>query len=140
MIQKEKILVDLDLQGKKFVDQFFYITHDNQFMLIYPNYKDSAIKTRVILLLDQKHIRHQMAASAKFDFDTLAEDEKMKLYTDDFSSRQKEFSTVAQKKISHVCNDPNRSMNFMKSSEHLKMILSRQEDFGLHDKVILSTD
>tara|TARA_B110000285_G_scaffold235512_1_gene317716 strand:- start:4026 stop:4730 length:705 start_codon:yes stop_codon:yes gene_type:complete len=140
LIQKERIMADLDFEGKKPLDQYFYITHDNQFMLIFPNYKDPVTKTKVILQLAQKHRQHQMAGGAKVDFDILTEDEKMKLYTDDFARRQTEFTTVAQKKISHVCNDSSRSMNYMKSSEHLKMILNYPKDFNLHDKVILSTD
>ena len=39
------------------------------------------------------------------DFDILNEDEKMKLYNDDFVKRQKEFRNATFKKISHVCND-----------------------------------
>ena len=124
LIQKERIMAELDFDGKKPLDQYFYITHDNQFMLIFPNYKDPVTKTKVILQLAQKHRQHQMAGGAKVDFDILTEDEKMKLYTDDFARRQTEFTTVAQKKISHVCNDSSRSMNYMKSSEHLKMILN----------------
>ena len=129
LIQKERIMVELDFDGKKPVYQYFYITHDNQFMLIYPNYKNANNKTRVILQLAQKHRGHQMAGGAKVDFDILSEDEKMKLYTDDFARRQREFTSVAQKKISHVCNDSSRSMNYMKSSEHLKMILNYPKDF-----------
>ena len=64
----------------------------------------------------------------------------MKLYTDDFAKRQKEFTSITQKKISHVCNDINRSMNYMKSSDHLKMIMDYKGDFGVHDKIILATD
>jgi len=109
-------------------------------MLIQPNYKDPNVKTRVILQLALKHREHQISSGGKIDFDSLTEDEKLKLYTDDLEKRQKEFTTTSQKKISHVCNDPNRSMNYMKNSDHLKMILNYDKDFGVHDKIILATD
>ena len=125
---------------KKHIEQFFYITHDNQFMLIQPNYADPIVRTRVIIELAMKHRKHQISGGGKINFDTLLEDEKLKLYTDDFARRQKEFATLSQKKISHVCNDPSRSQNYMKSSDHLKMILDYKKEFGIHDKIILATD
>lgn len=108
-------------------------------MLIYPNYNDQKEKTRVILEIAKKHRQHQMTDD-DVDYDILNEDEKMKLYNDDFIRRQKEFRQATQKKISHVCNDPNRSMNHMKKSDHLKMILDYPRDLDLYDKIILSTD
>lgn len=74
------------------------------------------------------------------EFDVLTEEEKLKLYYDDFTTRQREFRQATHKKISHVCNDVNRSMNHMKRSEHLKMILDYPRDLNLYDKIILSTD
>ena len=109
-------------------------------MLIHPNYNDSKIKTKVVVQLAMKHRKHHISGGGKINFDILTEDEKLKLYTDDFAKRQKEFTAVTQKKISHVCNDPARSMNYMKSSDHLKMILNYPKEFGIHDKIILSTD
>jgi len=139
LIQKDIVAVDTVYEGRKMVEQYYYITHDNQFMLIFPNYQDQKEKTKVILEVAKKHRQHQMADD-EIDFDVLTDEEKMKLYNDDFVGRQKEFRQASHKKISHVCNDPNRSMNHMKRSEHLKMILDYPRDFNLYDKIILSTD
>jgi hypothetical protein len=79
-------------------------------------------------------------ADDDIDFDVLTDEEILKLYKDDFKRRQDEFKQATHKKISHVCNDPNRSLNHMKRSEHLKMILDYPRDLNLYDKIILSTD
>lgn len=31
LIQKESIVVDTGIEGKKTIDQYYYISHDNQF-------------------------------------------------------------------------------------------------------------
>jgi hypothetical protein len=139
LIQKENIIIEDMYEGKKKVEQYFYITHDNQFMLISPNYEDQKEKTKIILEVARKYRQHQMTDD-DVDFDILTDEEKLKLYNDDFVGRQKEFRQATHKKISHVCNDPNRSMNHMKRSEHLKMILDYPRDLNLYDKIILSTD
>ena len=37
------------------VDQYYYMTNDNQFMLVYPNYLDLRLKNEVIFQIAQNH-------------------------------------------------------------------------------------
>lgn len=46
-IQKEKVRLTITEQNKE-IDQYFYMTNDNQYMLIYPNYENTAQKNQVI--------------------------------------------------------------------------------------------
>lgn len=39
IIQKQEVELNIIDKGKK-VDQYYYMTNDNQFMLIYPNYEN----------------------------------------------------------------------------------------------------
>ena len=41
-------------KGKK-VDQYYYMTNDNQFMLIYPNYENLQQKNEVIFQIAKQH-------------------------------------------------------------------------------------
>jgi hypothetical protein len=41
LIQKEKVTLSI-IDKKKEVDQYFYMTNDNQYMLVYPNYQNIA--------------------------------------------------------------------------------------------------
>mmetsp|Transcript_38034 Transcript_38034/g.58059 ORF Transcript_38034/g.58059 Transcript_38034/m.58059 type:complete len:316 (-) Transcript_38034:3951-4898(-) len=47
LIQKEKVVLNV-VDKNKTVDQYYYITNDNQFMLIYPNYLNKEQKNQVI--------------------------------------------------------------------------------------------
>jgi hypothetical protein len=58
LIQKETISISDIYEGKKTIEQYFYITHDNQFMLIFPNYEDQKEKTKVVLEVAKKHRQH----------------------------------------------------------------------------------
>jgi hypothetical protein len=39
LIQKNKVILNV-IEKNQEVDQYYYITNDNQFMLIYPNYRN----------------------------------------------------------------------------------------------------
>jgi hypothetical protein len=43
LIQKNKVILNV-IEKNQEVDQYYYITNDNQFMLIYPNYRNSEQK------------------------------------------------------------------------------------------------
>ena len=105
------------------------MTHDNQFMLIYPNYPNnmSDLKRQVIFQIAKKHQYNQ---SADEDYN----------YQDDLNQRQKDYFEERYKKISHVCSDNYRSKNHMKRSEHLRMILDYPVPLDINHKLILSTD
>jgi hypothetical protein len=114
-------------EKNKTVEQYYYITNDNQFMLIYPNYLNNEQKNQVIFQLAQKHQYNQ---NPDEDYE----------YMDDFNQRQKDFRDVKYKKISHISNESHRSKNHMKRASHLKMILDYPRDLTQYDKLILSTD
>lgn len=61
-------------ENRKVVDQYFYITNDNQYMLIYPNYKNEVQKNEVIFQLAKKFQYNQ---NPDIDYD----------YQDDFEQR-----------------------------------------------------
>ena len=46
-IQKESVILTIT-ENQKEIDQYFYMTNDNQYMLIYPNYENVAQKNEVI--------------------------------------------------------------------------------------------
>lgn len=62
LIQNDKVKVQvLDKDGyykQAEQDQYYYITNDNQFMLVYPNYQDSYQKHDIILQIAKKHTYH----------------------------------------------------------------------------------
>ena len=52
-IQKEKVVWDV-IDHMKEVDQYFYMTDDNQYMLVYPNYRNEEQKRSVIMQLARR--------------------------------------------------------------------------------------
>lgn len=126
LIQKEKVTLNI-IDKNKVIDQYYYMTNDNQFMLIYPNYENTAQKNQVIFQIAQKHQYNQ---NPDVDYE----------YQDDFDQRQRDYWKAEYKKISHVCHDDYRSKNHMKRAEHLRMILDYPRPLNCLDKLILSTD
>lgn len=49
------------VEKNKLVEQYYYMTNDNQFMLIYPNYLNLEQKHEVIFQIAQKHSYAQNA-------------------------------------------------------------------------------
>lgn len=98
------------------VEQYYYMTNDSQFMLVYPNYKDHSQKCDVIFQLAKKHsyiiVNYE-------DYE----------YMDDFLQRRKDYEVCTYKKIAHVAHDSYRSKNHMKRSEHLREIIEYPKPF-----------
>lgn len=134
LIQNDKVKVQvLDKDGyykQAEQDQYYYITNDNQFMLVYPNYQDSYQKHDIILQIAKKHTYHIYQEDQEYN------------YEDDLKKRKDEYFSGEYKKISHVCYDNYRSKNWMKKSSHLyDIIYDRKIKPGLNDdRFILSTD
>jgi hypothetical protein len=126
LIQKETVTLNVIEKNQK-VDQFYYISHDSQFQLIYPNYLNQEQKNQVIFQIAKKHQYNQ---NPDEDYS----------YLDDYEQRQRDYRGAIYKKISHICNDDYRSRNYMKRAEHLRMILDYPRPLDIHDKIILSTD
>lgn len=125
-IQKEKVTLSITEVNKE-VDQYFYMTNDNQYMLIYPNYENAAQKNQVIFQLAQ---RHQYNPNPDIDYD----------YQDDYDVRKRDYLEAKYKKVSHICINAYRSKNYMKRAQHIKDIVKYERDFNINDKIILSTD
>jgi len=128
LIQKESIFIE---SKQDYVDHFFNTTADNQYMLLYPNYHDQAIKKQVLFEIAQTHC-----------YKTNPDEEYN--YIDDYTTRRKDYLNSIYKRISHVCAEDWRSKNHIKRAEHLDDILqySKQhgKKFNIYDKIILSTD
>jgi hypothetical protein len=103
------------------------MTNDNQYMLIYPNYDNTAQKHQVIFQLAQ---RHQYNPNPDIDYD----------YQDDYDVRKKDYLEAKYKKVSHICINSYRSKNYMKRAQHIKDIVKYHRSFNINDKIILSTD
>lgn len=65
---------EFDVVVETQVEQFYYITNDNQFQLVYPNYKDLNKKHDVIFQIAKNHQYNQ---NPDVDYD----------YDDDFNQR-----------------------------------------------------
>lgn len=74
IIQKQEVELNIIDKGKK-VDQYYYMTNDNQFMLIYPNYENLQQKNEVIFQIAKQHT-----------YNIYANDEDYE-YMDDFKQR-----------------------------------------------------
>jgi hypothetical protein len=125
-IQKESVNLTITENNKE-VDQYFYMTNDNQYMLIYPNYENTAQKNEVIFQLAQ---RHQYNPNPDIDYD----------YQDDYDVRKRDYLEAKYKKVSHICINAYRSKNYMKRAQHIKDIVKYERNFNISDKIILSTD
>jgi len=126
LIQKDTVTLNV-VDKNKVVEQFYYMTNDNQFMLVYPNYENLEQKNQVIFQIAQKHSYN---ISDDIDYQ----------YMDDFLARKKDYETTKYKKIAHVCHEDYRSKNHMKRSEHLRMIIDYRAPFEMNHRLILSTD
>jgi hypothetical protein len=105
LIQKETVTLNVIAKNQK-VEQYYYISHDSQFQLIYPNYLSQEQKNQVIFQIARKHQYNQ---NPDEDYS----------YQDDYDQRQRDYRSAVYKKISHICNDDYRSKNYMKRAEHL---------------------
>jgi len=78
LIQKDYVTLtkkdEDDILVETKVEQFYYITNDNQFQLVYPNYKDLKKKHDVIFQIAKNHQYNQ---NPDVDYD----------YDDDFNQR-----------------------------------------------------
>jgi len=78
LIQKDFVTLtkkdEFDVVVETQVEQFYYITNDNQFQLVYPNYKDLNKKHDVIFQIAKNHQYNQ---NPDVDYD----------YDDDFNQR-----------------------------------------------------
>ena len=128
MIQKESIFIE---SKQEYVDHFFNTTADNQYMLLYPNYHDQAVKKQVLFEIAQEHC-YKSNPDEEYN------------YIDDYTTRRKDYLNSIYKRISHVCAEDWRSKNHIKRAEHIDDILqySKQhgKKFNIYDKIILSTD
>jgi hypothetical protein len=115
------------IENDKEIDQYFYMSNENQYMLIYPNYENTEQKNQVIFQLAK---RFQHNPNPDIDYD----------YQDDYEVRIREYLECRIKKVSHICINAYRSKNYMKRAQHIKDIVDYNRDLLFNDKVILSTD
>ena len=127
MIQKEQVVLNIKPNKNKEVTQYFYVTNNNEYMLVYPNYKNDVQKSDVILQIAKNHQYER-----KFDEDYV--------YQDDYELRRRDYRNNIYKKISHICNEEYRNENCIKKADHLRTVLNYDRKLNTHDKVVLSTD
>jgi len=137
LIQKDTVMIEdeTDFTVNE-IEQYYYMTNDNQFMLVYPNYNNLDKKYKVILEIAKKHT-----------YNIFQEDEEYN-YDDDLKQRKLDYKDGKYKKISHICYDSYRNKNHMKKSSHLyDIIYSRADKIGssrgkmkTNERLILSTD
>ena len=54
IIQKEKVVVGKGTANERTINQYYYITNDNEYMLIYPNYQHDEDKQDVLFQIAKK--------------------------------------------------------------------------------------
>lgn len=120
-------MLNIKPNKNKEVTQFFYVTNDNEYMLLYPNYQNDVQKREVILQIARNHQYER-----KFDEEYV--------YADDYELRRRDYRNNVYKKISHLCNEEYRNENQIKRADHLRTVLNYDRKLNTHDRIVLSTD
>lgn len=107
--------------------QYYYVTNDNEYMLLYPNYKNVEQKNEVFTQIAKSHQYNR-----KFD--------NKFVHQDDYEVRRRDFRNQTYKKVSHICNEEYRNENYIKKADHIKQILNYDRKFSVHDRIALSSD
>lgn len=110
LIQKQSVVLNVKPNKNKEVTQFYYVTNENEYMLVYPNYQNQEQKSAVLLQISKTH-QYNRKFQEEYN------------YEEDFQLRRRDFRSQAYKKIAHICNDEYRNASYIKKSEHLRSIL-----------------
>jgi hypothetical protein len=110
----EKTSVTYTNKGKKheIKDQYYILTNENQYMLVYPNYQTNSDKSMVLKCIADQFQYSQQESDESFN------------YQQDLDSRIRDYVSGDYRKVCHINSNESKNANVMKTTKHLSAVLS----------------